>query len=701
MRRPGGWWLPLVLLALSAPTFPAGEPSASKVQGTTIAPEAVALKPGGGLSYRTPVARPLPLRGVRSWTVETRRHRWAAIDLALSPDGTVLATGGYDGMVRLWDTASGALKRVLVGHESYVYGLAWTADGRYLASAGSHDLTVRIWEAGTGLPVRVLRGIKDVPIVVAWSPDGSLLAAGTGGSGYVPVWRIAGGKLIDTAETGKPVVSLAFSPDGVTLACGVSEAGVTFLSGPRWKAAGKIELAGHYPRGLSYSADGKELAVGTSKQLVIWDTAGHKVLRRVDAVVSGLARHGKRLATASSPGMVWNPDAAKPLALPAAQAAAWSGDGKAIYLLAGDEIVRVEPDKAVVQKRWSVAESGSLLWGPGRPVLSGIGTPKPRLFDATTGKLLHALEGHTVAVAAWSPGGKVLATGSYDKRVRVWNPATGKLLRTLGGMEAAVTALAVAGDGRVAAGTGDGKIHLFAAEAVKPLRTYAGHGGGVRSLAWAANGRLASGGPDAVIHVWGTDAKKPVRSLEIPGSAESLAFSPSGKWLAAGAAEDRIHVWSYPGGKLLHELSSPGSPPAVTALAWSPDSAQLIGGRANHTVQLWDVKTGKQRHSFVVMAPVHAVAWAAVGKTMVTCTIDRSVRFWNVATGQIQATLMADGEQLCCVATEGHYRVPDEAKTELVCVALTAKGMETLTLKKFAARYGWKNNPARARMVGR
>ena len=65
------------------------------------------------------------------------------------------------------------------------------------------------------------------------------------------------------------------------------------------------------------------------------------------------------------------------------------------------------------------------------------------------------------------------------------------------------------------------------------------------------------------------------------------------------------------------------------------------------------------------------------------------------------ATLMADGDQLCCVATEGHYRVPDEAKTEMVCVVLTAKGMETLTLKAFAAKYGWKNNPARARMVGR
>ena len=64
------------------------------------------------------------------------------------------------------------------------------------------------------------------------------------------------------------------------------------------------------------------------------------------------------MATASSPGMVWDSETAKAgAALPAAQAAAWSGDGKSIYLLAGDEVVRVEPDKGAVQKRWSVAES--------------------------------------------------------------------------------------------------------------------------------------------------------------------------------------------------------------------------------------------------------------------------------------------------------------------------------------------------------
>jgi WD40 repeat protein len=706
MRRHALWLSVLSLLVCGGVCSAADETSKDTPRGTTIPPEPVPLRPGGGLSVRTPVARPGVVKGVRSWTIETRRHRWAATNMALSPDGTLVATSGYDGMVRLWDTQTGELKRVLVGHDSYSYGLTWSADGRYLASAGSFDYTVRVWEARTGLPLKVLRGLKDAPITVAFSPDGALLAAGTGGSGYVPVWQVAKGKLLKTAETGKPVLDLAFSPDGRTLACAVSEVGVSLLAAPDWTATSKIDLTGQNPRGLSFLAGGKELVAGGDKHLVVWDVAAKKVVRKLDGNVAGLARHGNRVAVASSPGKVIDLKTGTPgAALPPAQAVGWSSDGKAIYLLAGDEVVRVDPDKGTLLTRWSVAESGYVSWAPGRPVLTGVPGVEPRLWETTTGKLLHTLKGHTAMTtsAAWSPGGKIVATGGYDRTVRVWSPATGKLLRTLGGFETAVTALAVAGDGRIAAGLADGKVRIFAADATKPLRTHAAHTDAVKTLAWGRDGRLASGGVDAVVHIWGTDAKKPVRSLENAGSVECVAFAPSGKWLAAGSSENRVNVWSYPGGKLVQEWSALGSPPAVSALAWAPDSNLLLVGRANHTLQLWDLKLGKKepRQSFVVMAPVHGVAWAAGGKTMVTCTIDRGVRFWNTATGQLLATLLAEKDQMCCVAAEGHYRVPNDAATELVYVVLTATGMDTHAPKAFAAKYRWKNDPTRARMVGR
>ena len=704
--RWNGLWLSALLLMVCWSKGPGADESAKeKTQRTTIDAETIPLKQGGGLSSRTPVVRPGAIKGVRSWTIETRRHRWSAIDLVLSPDGKVVATSGYDGMIRLWNARTGDLQRVLVGHDSYVYGLAWSADGRYLASAGSHDGTVRVWDARTGLPLRVLKGLKDAALVVAWSPDGSLLAAGTGGSGYVPIWTIASGTLVKMAETGKPVLGLTFSPDGKTLACGVSEVGVSLLAAPEWTAADKIDLPGQSPRTLSYSSDGKQLALASNKHALVWDLVAKKVLYKLDGATSGLARHDNQLAVTGTTGKVWEPGVEKPSALlPGSQAVAWSRDGKMIYLLYGDEIVTVDPSNGKVPHRWSVAGSGNVWWFPDRPVLTGVGTVEPRLWEATTGKLLHPLKGHTAptTTAAWSPGGKVLATGGHDKTVRVWNPSTGKLLRTLAGFGAPVTALAVSGNGRIAAGSGDGKVRVYLAEALKPSQTEAAHTEAVKALAWGRDGRLASGGLDAAVRLWGSDAKKPSRRLEIAGSVETLAFSPNGKWLAAGASDNRVNVWSYPVGKLVHEWTNLGSPPAVNALAWAPDSNGLLSGRANHSIQLWDLKLAKNyRQSIGVMAPVQSVSWAAGGKTMVSCTLDRSVRFWNAATGQMLATLIAEKDQLACIAAEGHYRVPSDEETELVYVALTTTGMDTLAPKAFGARFGWKNNPMRARMIGR
>src|SRR5207302_1510862 len=107
-----------------------GNPKAKPKPGAPLVNDPADLpKPGVPLSIRTPVQRPSPLKNVRSWTIETKRHRWYPTILALSPNGKHLATGGYDGIIRIWDTDSGDFERALVGHDSYVYGLAWSPDG--------------------------------------------------------------------------------------------------------------------------------------------------------------------------------------------------------------------------------------------------------------------------------------------------------------------------------------------------------------------------------------------------------------------------------------------------------------------------------------------------------------------------------------------------------------------------------------------
>ena len=190
----------------------------NKLRGHTGWPESVTFSPDG-----TTIASGASWDGIlRLWDtatgilIKTLERRGGVNSVAYSPDGTTIAVGSQDN-VYLLDANTGTLINILE-HRYSVYSVAFSPDGTTLASGG-RDGTVRLWDTATGTLIKSFIGHTDSVTNVAYSPDGTTLASGSW-DGTVRLWDTATGTLIKTLEHRRAVESVAFSPDGTTLASG-------------------------------------------------------------------------------------------------------------------------------------------------------------------------------------------------------------------------------------------------------------------------------------------------------------------------------------------------------------------------------------------------------------------------------------------------------------------------------------------------
>jgi WD40 repeat protein/serine/threonine protein kinase len=507
----------------------------------------------------------------------------------VSPDNTRLLVSWTQDVpphgFALYDLNSGAKRATFVGHVESVYALAFSPDGKLVAS-GSEDHTARLWDAATGNPLQVFRGHDDKVHSVAFAPDGTRIVT-TSADGTVRQWDVTTGQPVGIPYRGHhhETRTAVYSPDGLRIASGGHDGSVHL-----WRAEDQKNLGvfhGHKQEilQLAFSPDGRQLASAAQDQTArLWEVGDESspVLFR---------SHGSYIYPV-----------------------AYSPDGKWIASGSWDSTVRLwdaqtgAPGLILCHPNRVVR---TLAFGPDSSWLVTGCDEEARLFlwDLTTGRQRKEIPVavKSLGALAVSPDGTRIAAQDRTGALFISDTATGQEIASarLPGILLR-TPLAYSPDGRyLALAAESAVVGLWDTQRQEITVRLKGHTGEVYSVAFSPDGsRLVSASEDRTVRLWEVPSGAPRGVLE--GHTEEVfaaVFHPDGRRVASGGRDRAILLWDVAsravdhGTRIDNEVARlHGHRNYVYSLAFSPDGATLASGSGDFTVRLWDTLPLAERY---------------------------------------------------------------------------------------------------------
>jgi len=620
-------------------------------------------------------------RGAQVWDAQTYRllfalpHGDPVYQAVYSADGTRLVTAGGDGAVRIWDAVNGALVRELrrASAKRRYYAVAMSSGGKLVAAIDTKGEIADVWDAATGASIAEIRNDASEFPALAFSHDGRWLAT-TGGNDV----RVFDAQTRTQAITvrGPGIHSLAFDPTGPRLITGATTGDAAIWEIPSGARIRHLRDVGEPVDAVAFSPDGQLVVTGSRDGAEqVWHTGSGALQsqfnpRRSKIFAVEFDRTSKLVLAAGADGTVVVADAALGMPITVLEGpqnvvsvAHFDPSSRRVVGASSDGTARVW-DATSPYRRWSsppVSDDCGIVTSaePDRRFIAvGCRDHPTRVWDTSRDQLLAELpsvshvEGNfTSAFPAVSAAGDRAAI-ARGNTVEVYELPGVRLLRTIA-HDAPVNAVAFATTGRdIVSGAIDGSLLVTRDDGVVlALPTSAG---GIDAVELLPDGRVVAADAQRRLRVYASggavlaDLEIPVRVMSLRIDGARLVTVPIRPMYTAKLAPPLLLDLEHY--RVIAQLE--GHVGRVLSARWVAGNQILTAG-SDGTARLWDGSTGQLRQIYQGGSRFLADATLAPDGLVMAGGADGLLRFWDAASGRLLWAFQAHKSQLIGVHVEG------------------------------------------------